>query len=417
MGVYRAAIVTENGQNLIAQALANEKPLIFTSAKTSSYSYPVGTDVPALTGLQDVVQSVLPFDSKVLGGNVAQVSVRFDNDGVDQTYRIETIGLYAKIEGGAETLFSVTQATTPDEMPVQSDISPSAYIYNIQHTVQNASQITLTVNPAGTATVQDIMDIESPEFDDSGTVEGISSFPSFLETMKSKMNFFQFFRNLKAGLQFVLHTGQIVNNCVTDNSSLPLSAAQGKVLKDLYTQLYSDSQTIANNLSDRLYGTTQDITLDQLMKHMSDWNHPFVFDIGYTLPIAPDKNNTIGIGERGMLHAFSYSGKHFYCIDSSKGWQESPYALKSNYLTKNDTVIASQSFAVGLTTFEVTDKIPVVPDGYERVSSILYTTQNYLFAQLAFVANDKVFLTVNNCHPSLSINSEIRCVQLYKQKN
>lgn len=252
MGVYRAAIVTENGQNLIAQALANEKPLIFTSAKTSSYSYPVGTDVPALTGLQDVVQSVLPFDSKVLGGNVAQVSVRFDNDGVDQTYRIETIGLYAKIEGGAETLFSVTQATTPDEMPVQSDISLSAYIYNIQHTVQNASQITLTVNPAGTATVQDIMDIESPEFDDSGTVEGISSFPSFLETMKSKMNFFQFFRNLKAGLQFVLHTGQIVNNCVTDNSSLPLSAAQGKALMDKYTQLYSDLNTTNNNLSKKL---------------------------------------------------------------------------------------------------------------------------------------------------------------------
>lgn len=256
MGVYRAAIVTENGQNLIAQALANEKPLIFTSAKTPSYSYPVGTDVPALTGLQDVVQSVLPFDSKVLGGNVAQVSVRFDNDGVDQTYRIETIGLYAKIEGGAETLFSVTQATTPDEMPVQSDISPSAYIYNIQHTVQNASQITLTVNPAGTATVQDIMDIESPEFDDSGTVEGISSFPSFLEAMKSKMNFFQFFRNLKAGLQFVLHTGQIVNNCVTDNSSLPLSAAQGKALMDKYTQLYSEMGTILQ------YSHTSDTPFD-----------------------------------------------------------------------------------------------------------------------------------------------------------
>ena len=260
MGVYRAAIVTESGQNLIAQALANETPLIFTSAKTSSYSYPVGTNVPALTGLQNVVQSVMPFDSKVLGGNVAQVSVRFDNDGVDQTYRIETIGLYAKIEGGTETLFSVTQATTPDEMPVQSDVSPSAYIYNIQHTVQNASQITLTVNPVGTATVQDIMDIESPEFDDSGTVEGISSFPSFLETMKSKMNFFQFFRNLKAGLQFVLHAGQIVNNCVTDNAGLPLSAAQGKVLKDLYTQLYSDLNTTNNNLSNAGIPTVKKIT-------------------------------------------------------------------------------------------------------------------------------------------------------------
>ena len=244
MGVYRAAIVTESGQNLIAQALANEKPLIFTNAKTSSYSYPMGTNVPALTGLQDVVQSVMPFDSKVLGNNVAQVSIRFDNDGINQAYRIETIGLYAKIEGGAETLFSVTQATTPDEMPVQSDVSPSAYIYNIQHTVQNASQITLTVNPAGTATVQDIMDIETPEFDDSGMVEGISSFPTFLETMKSKMNFFQFFRNLKAGLQFVLHTGQIVNNCVTNNAGLPLSAAQGKLLMDKYTQLYSDKLSL-----------------------------------------------------------------------------------------------------------------------------------------------------------------------------
>ena len=232
MGVYKAAVVTESGQNLIAQALANEQPLIFTSAKTSSYSYPVGTNIPALTGLQDVMQSVMPFDSKVIGGNVAQVSIRFDNDDVDKAYLIQTIGLYAKIEGGAETLFSVTQATTPDEMPVQSEVSPSAYIYNIQHTVQNASQITLTVNPAGTATVQDILDIERPEFDDSGAVEGISSFPNFLESVKSKMGFFEFFRNLKAGLQFVLHAGSIVNNCVTDNPNLPLSAAQGKALMD-----------------------------------------------------------------------------------------------------------------------------------------------------------------------------------------
>ena len=240
MGVYRAAVVTESGQNIIAQALANEQPLIFTSAKTSRYAYPLGTNIPALTGLQDVVQSVMPFDSKVINGNVAQVSVRFDNDEIDQVYRIETIGLYAKIEGGTETLFSVTQAITPDEMPIHSDVSPSAYIYNIQHTVQNASQITLTVNPTGTATVQDIMDIEQPEFDDSGTVSGIDSFPAFLNKTKSKMNIFQWYRDFKAGMQFVLHAGQIVNNCVSSDADKPLAAAQGKVLQDQLTKLYSD---------------------------------------------------------------------------------------------------------------------------------------------------------------------------------
>lgn len=232
MGVYKAAVVTEGGQSLIAQAFTSEKKFIFTSAKTSSHSYPAGTNISALTGLQDVVQSVIPSGTKTIDGNVAQVTVRFDNDTIDQAYLIQTIGLYAKIEDGEETLFSVTQATVPDEMPVHSDVSPSAYIYNIQSTVQNASQITITVNPTGAASVQDFLDIQNPAFDDSGTSEEISSFPEFLDTVKSKMNFFQFFRNLKAGLQFVLHAGSIVNNCVTDNPNLPLSAAQGKALQD-----------------------------------------------------------------------------------------------------------------------------------------------------------------------------------------
>lgn len=146
-------------------------------------------------------------------------------------------------------MFSVTQATVPDEMPVHSEVSPSAYIYNIQSTVQNASQITITVNPTGAASVQDFLDIQNPAFDDSGTSEEISSFPEFLDTVKSKMNFFQFFRNLKAGLQFVLHVGSIVNNCVTDNPNLPLSAAQGKALQDQLATLNSNLAIVSSCIS------------------------------------------------------------------------------------------------------------------------------------------------------------------------
>ena len=264
MGVYKAAVVTEGGQSLIAQAFTSEKKLIFTSAKTSSHSYPAGTNISALTGLQDVVQSVIPSGTKTIDGNVAQVTVRFDNDSIDQAYLIQTIGLYAKIEDGEETLFSVTQATVPDEMPVHSDVSPSAYIYNIQSTVQNASQITITVNPTGAASVQDFLDIQNPAFDDSGTSEEISNFPEFLDTVKSKMNFFQFFRNLKAGLQFVLHAGSIVNNCVTDNPNLPLSAAQGKALQDLINVLNNEQQKLSSNLdSSKIKSKSFTTTVDQ----------------------------------------------------------------------------------------------------------------------------------------------------------
>ena len=95
----------------------------------------------------------------------------------------------------------------------------------------------------------DKVDEELSEFDDSGVTEDIKSFPDFLSKFVTGNKVAITLRNLKAGLQFVLHAGQIVNNCVTDNAGLPLSAAQGKALMDKYTQLYSDLNTTNNNLS------------------------------------------------------------------------------------------------------------------------------------------------------------------------
>ena len=70
------------------------------------------------------------------------------------------------------------------------------------------------------------------EFDDTGTVAEIKSFPEMLTKLVTGNKLAVTLRNLKAGLQFVLHAGSIVNNCVTDNPNLPLSAAQGKALMD-----------------------------------------------------------------------------------------------------------------------------------------------------------------------------------------
>lgn len=70
------------------------------------------------------------------------------------------------------------------------------------------------------------------DFDDSGTVKEIKSFPDMLTKFVTGNKLAVTLRNLKAGLQFVLHAGSIVNNCVTNRSDLPLSAAQGKALMD-----------------------------------------------------------------------------------------------------------------------------------------------------------------------------------------
>ena len=110
--------------------------------------------------------------------------------------------------------------------------------------------------------------------------------------------------------------------------------------------VYSLMQDVNNNLSNKFKITADNgyTQLSQLMD-VGAWSEPFVFDIPYTSSLAPASNNAVGIAERGMLHAFDYAGKHFYCIDASKGWQKSPYALKSDLLNLSRTFVSGDSFS------------------------------------------------------------------------
>lgn len=92
--------------------------------------------------------------------------------------------------------------------------------------------------------------VDAPVFDDSGSVVGITNKTTLLASFVSKMPLVKFLRNVKAGFKLVSFVGDIVNNCVTDNANLPLSAAQGKKLMDLYTVLNTKKATILREQTD-----------------------------------------------------------------------------------------------------------------------------------------------------------------------
>lgn len=87
------------------------------------------------------------------------------------------------------------------------------------------------------------------EFDDSGTAEGVTSFPEMLTKLVTGNKLAITLKNLKAGLQFVLHAGSIVNNCVTDNANLPVSAAMAKSLQDQINQANSNLAIVSSCIS------------------------------------------------------------------------------------------------------------------------------------------------------------------------
>ncbi len=156
MGKYNSAIITTEGINMFASAIGGSDTVTFMTMQASSHAYPSTTDFMSLTSLQDVEATVNVNYAGVYNTNIVQVSARFDNDGVSTAYLINTLGLFAKLGNGESKLVAVVTAQTPDQMPVYDANNPSAFIYNLQCTVQNAGSMAVSVNPAGTVTVEQL---------------------------------------------------------------------------------------------------------------------------------------------------------------------------------------------------------------------------------------------------------------------
>ena len=154
MGTYNSAVITNGGQSMIAQAVAGAS-LEFTTIKTSNYAYPAGTNLATLTTINGINQSKDITSATVYNSRAIKISAAVDNTGISTAYTINTIGIYAKVGSSAESLFAVVTASAADTMPAY-DSKPYSYIYEINLTMQNAANVTVTVNAAGLVNVADL---------------------------------------------------------------------------------------------------------------------------------------------------------------------------------------------------------------------------------------------------------------------
>ena len=82
--------------------------------------------------------------------------------------------------------------------------------------------------------------LDTPTFEDYTGSTPVPAANTAIDGIKSKTKLSALMSNIKAAFKGACLIGHIVNNCVTNNPNLPLSAAQGKVLMDLYTRLNGD---------------------------------------------------------------------------------------------------------------------------------------------------------------------------------
>ncbi len=246
MGQYNKAFITTAGESLIARAIVGAIQLEITKAKTSDHKYPGDTNFKALIDLQGIKQIMGSPETRVLEHDLIQTRTLFSNEEIQDTYYIQNIGLYA-MDGAQEVLFCIVTAETPDEMPMYNGVAATSYIYNIQNVVQDAAEIHVTVNPSGTATIQDVLervdatggDISETAIDTLETTEGKFPIPVAGERVKTFLGkVLTFLRNVKpldSNVQlFVATIGSDITGDGTQNKPFKtISYALSRIPRDL----------------------------------------------------------------------------------------------------------------------------------------------------------------------------------------
>ena len=96
---------------------------------------------------------------------------------------------------------------------------------------------------------EELEKLNTPTFEDYSGSTSLPEAPSAIDGIKSGFSLPTLLSNIKAAFKGACLLGHIVNNCVTNRSDLPLSAAQGKALMDMLTKLNGDVELWNGTLS------------------------------------------------------------------------------------------------------------------------------------------------------------------------
>lgn len=90
---------------------------------------------------------------------------------------------------------------------------------------------------------EELEKLNAPTFEDYSGGALLPEASSAIDGIKSGFGLPTLLSNIKAAFKGACLLGHIVNNCVTNRSDLPLSAAQGKALMDMLTKLNGEASS------------------------------------------------------------------------------------------------------------------------------------------------------------------------------
>jgi len=269
MAIFRDTTVTDNGRALIANALGNNKQITFTRMVTSSKVYSDTTDISKLINIDEIKQTV-NLSRVSQEGTKVRLNAIFTNASVNSAYKIETIGLYGKIDSGNEILYSVTRAAEADTMPATNGINLATVEIDLITEINNSNGATMVINPSTLATLSTLQDYIKHE--EKMNWMGTDGYGGLLQDAGTKKVGIAYYD--KANKQMVVPT---VENSLTyfeGSKFIPISDYQtAKKLENLFKV-----ETKRINITNGFIKFTKTGNVVSCFLHLANATQPFTFN-------------------------------------------------------------------------------------------------------------------------------------------
>lgn len=145
MATFKRSVITEKGKEYISRALSNNTKILLNRIESTEYVYVDTVDITKILNLDNPKQSV---NISEVTKNKEKVKIRgiFTNDGLNATYKMNAIGIYAKDDMDNEILFAILIAENPDTISPPQGQSITTITLDLIFVLSDEVNVSLTVD-------------------------------------------------------------------------------------------------------------------------------------------------------------------------------------------------------------------------------------------------------------------------------
>ncbi len=154
MANFSNLVITKKGQELLAKIISGAGGIKFTKIKTSDTGYKASA-LENLNALGSLKQSSPIIGVTRTNNSAVMVEALINNTELTSGYYLRTIGLYAQDPDNGEILYAAcAELSGGCYMPAYNGITISGARMQFVTTVGNSDNISITVDPAGMASIE-----------------------------------------------------------------------------------------------------------------------------------------------------------------------------------------------------------------------------------------------------------------------